>query len=75
MPKQCTIHVAIVWYHFELARCFNSPDICETHAYIQTYIHIVGVQVKNLLNLCLKLFILNITFPKMRYHSIANQIA
>ena len=39
MPKQCTIHVAIVWYYFGLARCFKSPDICENHTYIQTYIH------------------------------------
>ena len=49
MPKQCTIHAAIIWYHFGLAQCLISPDICENHklhtniytytpnTYIQTY--------------------------------------
>ena len=37
MPKQCTIHVAIVWYHFGLARSFKSPEICEKHTNIYTY--------------------------------------
>ena len=38
MPKQCAIYRAIVTYHFELARCFESLDICEKHTYIHTYI-------------------------------------
>ena len=32
-------HVTIVWHHFELTRCFKSPNICENYTYIQTYIH------------------------------------
>ena len=37
IPMQCTVHVAIEWYHFGLALCFKSPGICETHTYIYTY--------------------------------------
>ena len=33
MPKQCIIHVAIVWYHFGLAQCLKSSDICEKPTY------------------------------------------
>ena len=54
--KQCTIHVAIVWYHFGLGRCFKSPDICENRTYKHIYMHtymtrthflsIVGLQLR-----------------------------
>ena len=33
-----SVHGSIVCYHFGLARCFKSPDICETNTYI-TYKH------------------------------------
>ena len=36
---------------------------------------IPGVQVKSLLKFCLTTFTLNITFPKVRYHSIVNEMA
>ena len=38
MPKQCNIHLAIVWYHFGLALCCKSTNICEIHAYKHIYI-------------------------------------
>ena len=45
MPKQCTIHVAIVWYHFGLAQCLKSSDICEkpTYKHINIIIIIIGI--------------------------------
>ena len=44
MPKQCAIHVAIVWYHFGLARRFKSPDICENHTYKHIYTRVFHFQ-------------------------------
>ena len=56
MPKQCTILVAIVWYHFGLARCFKSPDICETHTHTYTYEYMTRAHFLSIVGLQLRAF-------------------